>query len=100
MDRNNNLEFYFQPNCDPTLIPETGNQATESLGAGDLCKKTVSFACPPFLYKCKPTVAYFDKNALNQFVPRYVLLATNDGASYYSSTAVYDQAIYCGYSTN
>jgi len=92
LDKNNNLEFYFQPNCDPTLIPETGNQSVESLGQTTFVK-TVSFACPPFIYKCKPNVAYFDKNALSQFIPRYVLLATDDGASYYNSTVVYDQGI-------
>lgn len=74
LDDHNFFRVFFQPNVDPVKTPNVEYKSQERLGQYSKIK-TVQFAgLTPFLYECKPNVAYFNKDAIVGYQPR-----TNDG---------------------
>lgn len=69
LDINNFVNFYFCPNADPLGIPNQEILPVENYGQG-VKLLTAKFKTPPFLYRCKPNLAYFNKNAIVSFIPR------------------------------
>jgi len=87
LDINNFVNFYFCPNADPLGIPNQERLPSETYGQGAKLL-TAKFKAPPFLYQCKPNLAYFNKEAIVSFIPRY-----DDGVSLYGAGLLYDAAL-------
>jgi len=87
LDINNFVNFYFCPNADPLGIPNQEILPVETYGQG-VKLLTAKFKTPPFLYRCKPNLAYFNKNAIvSSPVPR-----TDDFITRVDASLLYDVA--------